>query len=459
MRTRKEALHILNTILATLKLKKTLLHLLSVEQVIKHEPISPESHFRVLNTFMLEKTILYSAVPRKGESESLFACFKNDFGNWTRNQFSRTYGKIHLVLKKTLRKRGAWQVGKGPLDEQLFWLSRPESILKRNVRDNSPSSIIGNSKSAKVIEVADLDDEDKQDGQDEQDIQEKQYELDGRDKQDQQDLQAKRNDKGKHDDQNIKHNDVVHNACQAKQLSIIEDREMTENKSSPNITQSAPDSSPHTNTIGPEHFVRFVQIWSKEYNYTGDLFECLDDTLIALKWTMDILEIHSSHWSICFRYILGGAANRYAWKTFKKGWTFDQMVKSVRNHFENSQKKDRLRLVWTNTTFESEEKMNPTKSKAEILDLLITKLQKCQSLLGEEYASEVHMIDCLFRACRDVPELIMACPNIPQDFESIRALFHRALDVYPKFQSAAPVYFVGAEIVQMRSFRSARYRR
>lgn len=184
----------------------------------------------------------------------------------------------------------------------------------------------------------------------------------------------------------------------------------------------------------------FAEVWRSEDDYTGELFDNLDYKIKEFKWIMNILEIRTDHWSDCLQYILRKQAKQFARDTFTvEGWTLDQMVEALKDLFETAERKQYLRSVWTKITFNSVENENPTKCKSEVLQILIARLRKCQYALGQEYAANVHIVDCFLRACRHEPELAVAYGNIPKNFEAACAVFHQALEGKTSYQSTASV--------------------
>lgn len=155
---------------------------------------------------------------------------------------------------------------------------------------------------------------------------------------------------------------------------------------------------------------------------------------------MNILQIESDYWPYCFQYILRKQAKHFARDNFESELSFDQIVEALKDQFETAERKQYHRFIWTNVTFKSIESENLTKSKSEVLQALITKIRACQFALGDQYAANVHIVDCLLRACRDEPYLALAYDNIPRNFEAACAVLHKALEGRTRFNGTTSVF-------------------
>ncbi|PWN31888.1 uncharacterized protein FA14DRAFT_174772 [Meira miltonrushii] len=375
------------------------------------QPMEKDWHTYEFNTFVLGSAIFYHSCD--GSSKRIFKEYRQDFGNWSYDNFNKTSKVFLEALKNTLRYRGVNLVELGSVRFNLGYNSKREAApdwdkedLKRSFKDLSlafQQEVIADKLLPEDILAALV----------------------------------------------TKYSQLIVKEADASAEEHIQDEVKSETKletlplsnatvrSTMDVTRL--DKTIELDRTKADCLISFAQVWRSENDYTGDLFDNLDYKIIEFKWCMNILQIKSENWPCCFKFILRKQADCFARDSFKDEWAFDQMVEALKDQFETAERKQLHRFIWANITFKSVVSENPTKSKSDNLQLLITKLRKCQYALGGQYAADIHIVDCLLRACRDEPDLAMVYGSMPKSFEAVCAVFHKALEGNSRFQSTTSI--------------------
>lgn len=207
----------------------------------------------------------------------------------------------------------------------------------------------------------------------------------------------------------------------------------------PNPYSTLPPQSVANTELDPDRLVTFIELWNHNFDYTGELYDILDDKVRLMLNLCKTLGIQASQFHAIFPSILRGRAEIYYVYNVHHNDTFATAYKKVKNRFDDAANHNIYYTDWTTTTFESSRK----KYRAEhpgpedlqkVLQSMLDKLQLCQRALGPAYAADIHLRDNVLRACRGVPAFHHACfnalSNPLQRPEELFSTLRRSLQVY-----------------------------
>ncbi|KAK6225151.1 transposase [Colletotrichum tabaci] len=117
---------------------------------------------------------------------------------------------------------------------------------------------------------------------------------------------------------------------------------------------------------------------------------------------------------------------------------FTVMMNMVRNHFETPQMRQSYISEWRDTTFVNVNERNPDKTKAEVLEILIERLEVIQRALPESMQNEEAMTMQLLNACAGIEEcnlrLCNPAPTLGGVCAQLRSSIATAMRVVPHRQ-------------------------
>jgi hypothetical protein len=109
--------------------------------------------------------------------------------------------------------------------------------------------------------------------------------------------------------------------------------------------------------------------------------------------------------------LLKGKALEYYYKLQEdptiKSWGFNRLIQKISNKFETHERYQKILGDWSQTTLSREIQQNPGKSKREVLDILLDKLEKMAKILN--FKNILH--SQVLVACRGYPEFEFALHN------------------------------------------------
>ncbi|KAF4471164.1 Ribonuclease H [Fusarium albosuccineum] len=164
---------------------------------------------------------------------------------------------------------------------------------------------------------------------------------------------------------------------------------------------------------------QFVKIWRKEMNYTGEAYDILDEKVRYFLNVCSNVGIKETQFHAAFTNILDKKALEYYSYHMQPNMTFAEMYWTLRNHFDTEVNREHYYTDWTTITFLSLRTKDPSKSKLETLEELLTKIRRCQRALGGSFMTEDQLISTTIRACRGVQELEIALYIPAHTFEQL----------------------------------------
>lgn len=97
-----------------------------------------------------------------------------------------------------------------------------------------------------------------------------------------------------------------------------------------------PPQSVANKTLEPDKFVAFIDLWSHEWDYSGELYDVLDDKVRQMLSLCSTLGIKASQFHVVFRMILTGRARTYYVYNIHYDETFATAYKKVKNRFDDA---------------------------------------------------------------------------------------------------------------------------
>ena len=178
--------------------------------------------------------------------------------------------------------------------------------------------------------------------------------------------------------------------------------------------------------------VTFTRVWKKENNYTGRPYDIFIDKVRMFIGTCRRLDITADQYHAVFPDILSGRALDYFLNYIGPEKRWDEMYDIMDSHFNTTVNHNQYFTDWTGTTYDRTRAENIDKKPAEILEMLLDKLQLAQRALGEGFQGEIPLHTTVVRACRGVPELEPALihqkPTCEGLFSDLRAALNVAID-------------------------------
>ncbi|KAM4062413.1 hypothetical protein HRG_011188 [Hirsutella rhossiliensis] len=169
-------------------------------------------------------------------------------------------------------------------------------------------------------------------------------------------------------------------------------------------TKLPPDDIPNA-TVDGDTQQKFMKLWDKDKNYTGEPYDLLDDKIRIFMSICYNIQVKPSQFHALFPRILAGRAQTFYIDKIEWTTTFRKAYDSIKQHFDTEVNHVHYYTDWTTTTFNSIRAQDASKSLHEVLQLLFDKLQLCQRALGPDYAGNIPLRTTLIIACRGVPEL------------------------------------------------------
>lgn len=178
----------------------------------------------------------------------------------------------------------------------------------------------------------------------------------------------------------------------------------------PNSYFILPPNDVANTQIDVDKFIAFIDLWDREQDYSGELYDILDDKVRAMLSLCNTLRIEASQIHVIFGRILTGPAEYHYRYHVHHDDTFATAYKKIKDRFYDAVNHSIYYTDWTTITFESTRKEYRAKHPGpedlpKVLEAMLDKLQLCQRALGPHYASDIHLRDTVLRACRGVPAL------------------------------------------------------
>ena len=191
------------------------------------------------------------------------------------------------------------------------------------------------------------------------------------------------------------------------------------------------------NELCPSTIVgQFKKAWNKENNYTGEVYDILED---KFRFFLDVCYtsgIRQTQFHAVFSTILSGRAALYFLHNVPRHWSFTDMYLAMERHFNTEQNKIQYHQDWTSTTFFSTKAENASKSDLEVLQIMLDKLSLCQRALGPEFRGEQQLIAAVHRACRFVPQLQHALFEPATRFEDLASKLRASIGTHEVMKGA-----------------------
>ncbi|OBR02124.1 Glycosyl transferase [Colletotrichum higginsianum IMI 349063] len=174
--------------------------------------------------------------------------------------------------------------------------------------------------------------------------------------------------------------------------------------------------------------------------YGGDMYDVFDMKVAVFFDACSKVDIKPQHYALAFSLMLRGkAADFYYRRICKPGIKdFTTMMNMVRDHFETPQMKQSYISEWHDTTFPHISEKNPDKSKAEILEILIERLEVIQTALPDSMQNDEAMKMQLLNACAGIEEcnlyLYNPAPTLEGVCSQLRSSIAIAMHVVPHRQ-------------------------
>ncbi|KJZ68969.1 hypothetical protein HIM_11642 [Hirsutella minnesotensis 3608] len=217
------------------------------------------------------------------------------------------------------------------------------------------------------------------------------------------------------------------------QTIVLEDTKRPEPTSEPisleDYTKLPPDDTPNT-TVDSDVQQKFMKLWDKDQNYTGEPYDLLDDKLRIFMSICYNIQVKPSQFHALFPRILAGRAQTFYIDEIKWTTTFRKAYDSIKQHFDTDVNHVHYYTDWTTTTFNKIRTEHATKSLHQVLQLLIDKLRLCQRALGKDYAGNVPLRTTLINACRGVPELEHALFRPAEKIETLYADLRSSVETH-----------------------------
>lgn len=215
----------------------------------------------------------------------------------------------------------------------------------------------------------------------------------------------------------------------------------------PDPYSTLPPQSVANRPLGPDKFLAFVELWDRSQDYSGELYDLLDDKVREMLSLCYDLGIKASHFHAVFRRILTGSARAYYVHYVNRNDTFATAYKKVKDRFDDDLNHRIYHTDWTEITFESFRKEYRAEHPGpedlqKVLQSMLDKFQLCQRALGPTYAADIHLRDAVWLACRGVPAFHYAyysplC-NRQQPSEEFFSLLRSSLHVHLESRVSRP---------------------
>lgn len=181
--------------------------------------------------------------------------------------------------------------------------------------------------------------------------------------------------------------------------------------------------------LEPRELMHFLEVWDKDYNFTGDLFDFLDDKVRAFLRHCYYMNIRPGQFHAVFSYILTGRAKLYYFDHVSRNDTFAATYSKMKSKFDPAIHRNYYFNIFSFTTFDSVRQENSDKGPSEVLQLLLDKLESCQRALGPGYPNELR--DAVLSACWGSPELEYALRGKPsRSYEELVSNLRSSIEFY-----------------------------
>ena len=162
-------------------------------------------------------------------------------------------------------------------------------------------------------------------------------------------------------------------------------------------------------------------MWNKGNNYSGETYNILDDKVRIFTDVCELLQVRYTQLHALFPSILSGRAQAYFLEHMSRGMQYKTMYLALKQQFDSEINRAQYHTDWSSMTFNSvyAEAENTGKTKMEVLEILLDRLQRCQRALGPAFRDEVHLISATLRAVQGVPELKIALARPERLFNAL----------------------------------------
>ncbi|KJZ72275.1 hypothetical protein HIM_01308 [Hirsutella minnesotensis 3608] len=187
---------------------------------------------------------------------------------------------------------------------------------------------------------------------------------------------------------------------------------------------------------------QFSKLWDRKLNYSGDVYDILDDKIRYFLDACLTAGIKPSQFHALFSNILTKRAKNFFVHQVSRDSTFAEMYQKMKQHFDTEVNRQQYHTDWTSISFTQLRKESPEKPLGEILQALLDKLQLCQRALGNSYGGEDQLISTTIRACRGVPELEFALFVPAMTFEGLSSQLRSSLTTVSQRQPGQPSQYL-----------------
>ena len=192
----------------------------------------------------------------------------------------------------------------------------------------------------------------------------------------------------------------------------------------------------------PHLVERFIKIWNKDMNYTGEPYDILDDKIRYFMQTCKAIQILPTQFHGVFPHILSKRAQEYYLHNVDPSLPFAETYERLKMHFDTEVNRQQYHTDWSSITFHTVQAANPGKNKTEILQTLLDKLRLCQRALGPSYLTEDQLVTTTMRACRGIPELEYALFAPAQKYEQLCSQLRSSMNTHINRESGNGQFFV-----------------
>ncbi|EED11959.1 hypothetical protein TSTA_000370 [Talaromyces stipitatus ATCC 10500] len=165
--------------------------------------------------------------------------------------------------------------------------------------------------------------------------------------------------------------------------------------------------------------MKFTKAWDKTKNYSGELYNILDDKVRIFLQLCWLTEIQLSQCWAVFPEMLSGRAETYYMHHVNPDASFAQMYWAIKSYFDTESNHTLYYQDWTSITLVDVRCENTGKTLPEAVEILVEKLHLCQHALRPHYMSPKHLISAIIRACQGSLEISEVLSEPTTKFETL----------------------------------------
>ncbi|EED22562.1 conserved hypothetical protein [Talaromyces stipitatus ATCC 10500] len=202
--------------------------------------------------------------------------------------------------------------------------------------------------------------------------------------------------------------------------------------------------------------MKFTKAWDKTKNYSGELYDILDDKVRIFLRLCRLTEIQLSQCWAVFPEMLSGRAETYYMHHVNPDASFAQMYWAIKSYFDTESNHALYYQDWTSITLVDVRRENTGKTLPEAVEILVEKLHLCQRALGPHYMSPEHLVSAIIRACQGSPEMSEVLSEPTTKFETLVSRLRARAAIMQK-KEAAGQYLAESNNVPSTHFTDRKY--